>query len=236
MRDFPGFPQKMRFTPIPNMFFSELMPHIEDISELKVTLYIFWTLYHRRGYPRFITLSELLSDATLISSLKGEQPPDAMLRHGLELAMSRGTLLHLKLERNGEGDDIYLINNDEGRGIVAKLESGELKLGGRLRREQASPEERPNIFAFYEQNIGLLTPLIAEELKEAERFYPAPWIEDAFREAVRHNKRSWRYISSILQRWAVEGRSYGELGRDSKAHTAATGRSEGYRYPKRRSR
>ncbi len=235
MSDFPGFPQKMSFTPIPNMFFSELMPHIEDISELKVTLHLFWTLYHRRGYPRFITLGELLADATLISSLKGEHP-EAMLRHGLELAISRGTLLHLKLERDEEGDDLYLINNNEGRGIVAKLESGELKLGGVIRRERASPDERPNIFALYEQNIGLLTPLIAEELKEAERLYPAPWIEDAFREAVRHNKRSWRYISTILQRWAVEGRSYGELGRDFKAHAAATGRGEGYRYPRRRSR
>ena len=66
--------------------------------------------------------------------------------------------------------------------------------------------QRPNIFVLYEQNIGPLTPLLAEELMEAEDTYPAAWIEDAFREAVELNKRSWRYIQRILERWAAEGK------------------------------
>ena len=41
--------------------------------------------------------------------------------------------------------------------------------------------QRPSIFSLYEQNIGLLTPLLAEQLVEAERRYPAGWIEDAAR-------------------------------------------------------
>jgi DnaD/phage-associated family protein len=67
--------------------------------------------------------------------------------------------------------------------------------------------QRPNIFVLYEQNIGPLTPLLAEELVEAEDTYPALWIEDAFREAVELNKRSWRYIQRILERWAAEGKT-----------------------------
>jgi DnaD/phage-associated family protein len=67
--------------------------------------------------------------------------------------------------------------------------------------------QRPNIFVLYEQNIGPLTPLLAEELMEAEDTYPLPWIEDAFREAVELNKRSWRYIQRILERWAAEGKT-----------------------------
>jgi DnaD/phage-associated family protein len=59
----------------------------------------------------------------------------------------------------------------------------------------------------YEQNIGPLTPLLAEELMEAEDTYPVSWIEDAFREAVELNKRSWRYIQRILERWAAEGKA-----------------------------
>ena len=77
-------------------------------------------------------------------------------------------------------------------------------------------EEKPNIFALYEQNIGLLTPMIAEELKEAEKLYPVSWIEEAFKEAVSLNKRNWRYISRILERWASEGKDSGEFRRDSK--------------------
>jgi DnaD/phage-associated family protein len=52
----------------------------------------------------------------------------------------------------------------------------------------------------------MLTPLIAEQLREAERTFPAAWIEDAFREAVSLNKRSWKYIHAILERWQIEGR------------------------------
>jgi DnaD/phage-associated family protein len=66
--------------------------------------------------------------------------------------------------------------------------------------------ERPNIFVLYEQNIGLLSPLIAEELKDASDHFPKEWIEDAFREAVDHNKRKWSYIRAILRRWETEGR------------------------------
>ena len=66
--------------------------------------------------------------------------------------------------------------------------------------------ERPNIFVLYEQNIGLLSPLIADQLKDAADQYPQEWIEAAFREAVQHNKRNWSYISAILRRWETEGR------------------------------
>jgi DnaD/phage-associated family protein len=66
--------------------------------------------------------------------------------------------------------------------------------------------ERPNIFVLYEQNIGLLSPMIAEELKEAADHYPTEWIEAAFREAVLYNKRNWKYIRAILRRWETEGR------------------------------
>ena len=80
----------------------------------------------------------------------------------------------------------------------------------------ASPTIHSNVFSIYEQNIGMLTPIIAERLKDAEQTYPLEWIEDAFREAVENNKRSWRYVESILNRWAVEGRDYGESGRHLK--------------------
>jgi len=75
---------------------------------------------------------------------------------------------------------------------------------------------RGNIFSLYEQNIGMITPMIAEELKEAERFYPEEWIGQAFEEAVMLNKRSWRYISRILEHWASEGKEGGKHRRSFK--------------------
>jgi DnaD/phage-associated family protein len=64
---------------------------------------------------------------------------------------------------------------------------------------------RSSIFALYESLIGTMSPLIADELAEAERLYPAEWLEAAFREAAAQNARSWRYVSRILERWAIEG-------------------------------
>ena len=66
---------------------------------------------------------------------------------------------------------------------------------------------QPNIFALYEDNIGTIGPMLAEELKEAEERYPAYWITEAFQTAVDENKRSWRYINGILRRWASQGRA-----------------------------
>lgn len=217
MKEFDGFPAKSRFTPIPDLFFSTVLADIDDLVELKATLHIFWVLYRKRGYPRFITFRELLADPVLIKSIGGEEPPAERLQHSLGQAVRRGSLLHVSLERDGNVDDLYFVNTEADRRAVARIESGELKIGAVIRSEPcpATPEQ-PNIFALYERNIGLLTPLIAEELKEAEKLYPPTWVEDAFKEAVDLNKRSWRYIARILERWAVEGKDDGEPGRDSK--------------------
>jgi DnaD/phage-associated family protein len=220
MKVFSGFPLKSKFTPIPNIFFSEVLPQIDDLAELKVTLHIFWVLYQKRGYPRFITYGELLGDPALMRGIEGQGSAPELLRQGLNRAVSRGTLLHLTLERDGEVRDLYFVNTDADRRAVEKIKSGELKLGELVKAEpyQISPEQ-PNIFTLYEKNIGMVTPIIAEELKEAEKLYPASWLQDAFKEAADLNKRSWRYISRILERWAAEGKHDGEPGRYSKAES-----------------
>ena len=69
----------------------------------------------------------------------------------------------------------------------------------------------------YEQNIGMLQPMIAEELQEAEQRYPREWIEEAFKIAAEANVRKWRYIRAILERWATEGRDDAEAGQGSQA-------------------
>jgi len=219
MKQFSGFPARMEFTPLPNVFFSRLLPQISDIAELKTTLHIFWSLYRKRGYPRFTTYGELLSNTSLMSSLReGTKPPDEVLRNALEMAVKRGTILHIVLDRDGVPEEVYFLNTESNSQIVAKIQSGEFHIPGLKAEEQAYVEtgEQPDIFTLYEQNIGMLTPMIAEELLEAEKLYPVNWIKDAIREAVSLNKRSWRYIARILERWSSEGKSDGTYRRDSK--------------------
>ena len=110
-----------------------------------------------------------------------------------------------------------MLNSEQGRVALAASVKGRVASGeGPELESSEAAVERPNIFAMYEDNIGIMSPMIAEELREAEQLYPEAWIEDAFREAVENNKRSWRYISRILERWSREGRGDGEPGRHPK--------------------
>ncbi len=217
MKSFSGFPAgKVYFTPLPNLFFSELLPAIDDLAELKVTLHIFWLLHQKKSYPRYVSRRELEADGVLLRGLGGMgQEPGERLGQALERAVARGTLLHVIALRRGSGqaqqgdeqDDWYFMNTDVGRRTVEKIRRGELELEAVVAPSEVRLEvERPNIFVLYEQNIGLLTPLIAEELGDAEKTYPADWIEEAFRIAVEHNARRWHYVRSVLERWATEGK------------------------------
>ena len=66
--------------------------------------------------------------------------------------------------------------------------------------------DRPNIYMLYEENIGPLTPLIADRLRAAEEKYKPNWIADAIEKAVVSNVRSWRYVEAILMSWKENGR------------------------------
>ena len=219
MKRFDGFPARTEFTPLPSAFFSSILPQISDIAELKTTLHIMAILYRKKGYPRFVTLGELLGNASLMTGLKGaDELPDEVLQSALKTAVERGTILHVSLNGEDGSEDIYFLNDEPGRQAVIKIESGELKLGG-LRVDRTlyvEAEEPSDIFALYEQNIHMLTPMIADELKEAEKIYPHNWIADAIKEAVTQNKRKWSYISAILESWAAEGKTNGAYQRHPK--------------------
>lgn len=67
------------------------------------------------------------------------------------------------------------------------------------------PSQKPNIFRLYEENIGPLTPLVADALRSAESDYPEPWITEAFAIACEQNKRRWAYILGVLKNFKEQG-------------------------------
>ena len=207
MGTFSGFPSgRLNFTAIPDLFFSQALPSIDSLAELKVTLHVLWRVQLKKGSTQYATLQELLGDGTLLRGLQGlAQSPEDALRFGLAQALARGTLLLLVGAEQEE--HFYFVNSAQGRQTVERARLGEIELAkGGDKPAPTLPAERPNIFVLYEQNIGLLQPIIAEELQEAEGAYPQEWIEEAFRIAVESNVRSWRYVRRILERWATEGR------------------------------
>jgi DnaD/phage-associated family protein len=208
MEGFSGFPDgKLALVLIPDQFFGELLPIIDDLFELKVILHCLWLIQQKQGDVRYITTSELMGDEILMRSLQdADLSAEQALTEGLERAVARGTLLQITAQHaDGSDEKWYLVNGERGRAAVGKIERGEWTPTG-----PAEPvflqARRPNIFNLYEQNIGMLSPLVAEELKDAEQEYPPDWITDAFRVAVSNNVRRWAYVRGILERWAREGR------------------------------
>lgn len=218
MQGFAGFPEgKQRTTPLPNLFFSDLLPIIDNIAELKVTLYAFWALGQREGAVRYLRLTDFMNDPVLLKAMGGptiQSGVDA-LGDGIERAVARGTFLKVNVE-GAEGQmELYFLITEKGRAAVEGISRGEWRPSPDDEQPITLLIERPNIFVLYEQNIGALTPIIAEELREAEKTYPPRWIEEAIKLAVTNNVRRWRYIQSILERWRTEGRKDALGQRDS---------------------
>ena len=206
MKKFNGFPAgELRFTSVPDLFFARLLPQIDSLAELKVTLHFMWV--HYRQARQAISRSELLTDETLVQSLALlDEDVEAALTQGLDRAVQRGTLLHVQVEDETGPQDLYLLNSERGRQAKAKFEAGEVGVVATSGAEIATPAKRPNIFELYEDNIGLISPILADELKDAEATYPPQWIEDAFKIAVENNVRRWSYVRAILERMATAGR------------------------------
>ncbi|HUF54798.1 MAG TPA: DnaD domain protein [Dehalococcoidia bacterium] len=207
--DFAGFPNSGLATAVPNLFFSRIMPGITDPAELVVSVYFFFSAQlHQKRHPRVVSRDELAADRTLVQALanvSGGSDGEALSR-GLDLAVRRGSLIRAR----GGDSEVYAVNNPAN---YRALESA-----GDMQLEEALPpapdEPAPDIFTLYEANIGSITPLIADDLKDAEARYPAEWIRAAIRESAELNKRSWRYVASILRRWETEGRDHEESQRD----------------------
>jgi DnaD/phage-associated family protein len=56
----------------------------------------------------------------------------------------------------------------------------------------------PNIYKLYEQNIGPLTPLISDELKDLEANNPVEWVVYAISEAANANARNMKFIVAVV--------------------------------------
>jgi DNA replication protein len=198
MDKFKGFSESEIFTQLPDSFFHHLLKEIEDPAELKVTLYMLWRSEHIEGL--FHALCETDFKET---GLSAEQ-----VTRGLGKAVQRGSLL----KSVQEADVFYFLNSPRGRAAAEAFAKGQWRESAKIL--SAPPVERPNVFRLYEENIGPLTPLIADTLKDAEGTYPEDWIADAIGLAVENNKRNWKYIEAILKRWKEEGRGEKQDRRD----------------------
>jgi DNA replication protein len=199
---------------IPLWFLEETAPTIREISELQVMLAVFRLQDGSADHSEPVAESQLRSDRALRDALRLEgasRAPDDQITRGLELAVARDSLLAFSVqEQSGSEHRWFLIATPANRLKLEHYRTGQQELPQVVDVQSSitSVERaRPGIFQLYEQNIGLVTPIIADRLVEALELYPQSWIEDAIEAAVSYNKRSWRYVQRILETWATEGRN-----------------------------
>jgi DNA replication protein len=190
MSDFAGFTSSETFTQIPDSLI-HLLNEMDDLAELKVTLFAIWRIEHIEGHFRGLREADFEESAL---GLEGGE-----IRLGLEKAVQRGILLR----REREADVVYFLNSPRGRLSAEAFDKGQWRESA---MGSSAPMRKSNVFKLYEENIGALTPLLSDILREAEKNYPAVWFEEAFEIAVSRNIRNWKYVEAILSRWKEKGK------------------------------
>jgi DNA replication protein len=189
---FKGFNDSESFTQLPDTFFQKLLPEIDNPAELKVTLFFLWQVQHMEGPYRALRQADFGEKSLGLSA-------DEVIA-GLERAVLRGSILQVE---HG-ADVVYFLNSPRGRAAAEAFAEGEWRESGKI--ISAPVVERPNVFKLYEENIGPLTPMIADMLKDAEETYSQEWVAEALEIAVKKNIRNWKYIEAILKRWKEKGK------------------------------
>lgn len=216
MTAFSGFEQEDGLVRIPSRFFTDLLPAITDIHELKVTLYCLWRIQQREGNLLYITDEEILSDAAFVAGLHaGSENAREGLKAALNQAVERGSLLKAEASTGSARSEVYFANTERSRTAIEGLARGLWTLADSAAFPLRTQEERPGIFALYEENIGPLTPLIADNLADLSEEYTDQWVADALMIAVKNNARRLAYIEAILKRWQQDGRGQRPAAEDN---------------------
>jgi DNA replication protein len=212
MTNFKGFTNSESFTQLPDTFFQKLLTEIDDAAELKVTLFFLWRVQHMEGPFRALCQTDFEEKAL-------GMPLDEVAL-GLEKAVQRGSII----KSQHEADVFYFLNSPRGRTAAEAFAKGNWRESAKI---MSTPVvERPNVFKLYEENIGPLTPLIADMLKDAEETYSQEWIAEALEIAVTRNIRNWKYVEAILKRWKEKGKYEGKDRQDAEKGSERYTKSE----------
>jgi DNA replication protein len=204
MKDFKGFSGKTGNIQLPQEFFRAVLPELTDFDETRLVLILFWYLQNRDENEGYVLVEDLLAEP-LVRSVFDSDIDTVETR--VRTALDRAAIDQLVLLGNKENKEFIFLNSPRGAALYKGLQSGEWQPDTEMGSSLPLPENRPNIFTLYEQNIGLITPLMAETLADAEKTYPSDWIEDAVKIAVERNARNWRFIDAILRSWKEKGRN-----------------------------
>ena len=201
------FKTGQKMIPFPVQLFTEILPRLHNESQLRATLYTWYAIASKGSGQRYVYLSQLLTDPVLLSwftHLGGKNG----IQRGLDQSCREGIFLQLQI---GEDDKILAPNDESGARLITDMKSESVAHHNQSR--DSSPETNyettvvSNVVEKYENEIGMLTPVIADMIAIAEQMYPTTWILAALDIAAQSNARSWKYVTAILARWKNEGKN-----------------------------
>ena len=196
-----GFPLPDDFatTRVPNAVLGRVMSTIEDSDEIKLILRALWLLDHQRGYPRYITHDDLRRDRVLSVAIPNQSDFDRTLKSAIE----RGIFVEASINNN----ICLMFNTESARRASIEVSSTTDNLnkdndGWETPSASTSPADA---FRAYEENIGILSPMIRQSILATLEDFTDEDITRAIRIAVENESRSWSFVAGVLRRWARDG-------------------------------
>lgn len=201
--------------------FHGLMARIDNVNELKVTLFCLWAFEQRDAPDGLYWLRRADFDG-LNSDVHGLD--EDAIDDGLDCAVLRQTLRRVDLNTPAGIEQIYLYATPEADDALAIPGGFAARIDASGRLDVLPP--RPSVYKVYEENIGPLTGLIGDALRDLVTDYGEPWVSEAIAVAMEQNKRSLSYIKGILRGWRKDGKRDADTGR----HLAADEKSASGKY------
>lgn len=185
-------------TRVPNAVLSAVLDEVEESETVKLILRAVWLLERQRGFPASITVNELRHDRVLIRVFKSQERFNAALDQSLNL----GVLI--KFELNNA--DALMLNTVSATRQVEHAKGTQPESIDDDGWDASVGSEMPDdAFRAYEENIGILSPMIRENITAALQDFSDEDIIEAIKIAVENENRSWSYVAGVLRRWARDG-------------------------------
>ena len=198
LKGFP-LPDDYATTRVPNAVLGRVLSHTDDADTIKLILRSIWLLERKRGYPRYITIEDLRRDRVL-SLVIGD---DLTLERTVASAIKLGALAEVSLS----GKKCLMLNTES-----AQRATSEAAVPSEVDEDEDDGWDAPaasqipsDAFRAYEENIGVLSPMIRESILTALEDFTDEDITHAVRIAVENESRSWSFVAGVLRRWAREG-------------------------------
>lgn len=196
-----GFPLADDYatTRVPNAVLGRVLSTIDDADEIKLILRAIWLLEHQRGYPRYITSDVLRRDRVLSVAIPDQSDFDRILKSAIE----RGVFVEVNIS-----DNICLMFNTESArraSIEVSASTSDLDKDNNGWESPAASTGHADAFRAYEENIGILSPMIRQSILAELENFTDEHITHAIRIAVENESRSWSFVAGVLRRWARDG-------------------------------